>query len=74
MNCGWMRRLRRMPDEHRPCPRCNGCGKIADGEEGAPWTFWLDLPLKSAVAVTAGLVRPIDCPSCGGSGEIGARP
>lgn len=52
-----------------PCPRCEGCGHIADTDDGEPWSFWLDLPLRSAAAVTLGLVRPIDCPSCNGVGS-----
>lgn len=52
------------------CRRCLGCGRIADSEEGEPWSMWLDLPLKSAAAVTLGVVRPIDCPDCGGTGQV----
>lgn len=51
------------------CNRCMGCGKIASGEEGAPWVVWLDLPLRSALAVIAGIVHPIDCPDCKGTGK-----
>jgi len=50
------------------CKKCDGCGKIADDDEGAPWTFWTGLPLQSAAAVTMGLVKPIDCPDCSGGG------
>jgi hypothetical protein len=53
-----------------PCPRCEGCGRIADSDEGEPWTFWMNLPLKSALAVTLGLVKPVACPQCDGDGEI----
>lgn len=51
------------------CPKCDGCGKIADSEDGEPWTIWTDLPLKSSAAVLMGLVKPINCPECGGSGN-----
>lgn len=51
------------------CLRCDGCGKIADSEDGEPWTVWTDLPLHSSVAVLMGLVKPIDCPECGGTGN-----
>jgi hypothetical protein len=51
------------------CSRCAGCGKIASDEEGTPWKYWLELPLKSAIAVVAGLVRPVVCPACGGTGK-----
>lgn len=53
-----------------PCRRCDGCGQIASGDEGAPWSTWLNLPLQSSVAVLVGLVRPLPCPDCGGSGTF----
>lgn len=55
-------------DDRWKCRRCDGCGQIADSDDGEPWSMWLDLPLRAAVAVTMGLVRPIPCPNCGGSG------
>lgn len=51
------------------CPRCDGCGKIADSDSGEAWSEWLALPVQSAVAVVAGIVKPIPCPDCGGSGS-----
>lgn len=51
------------------CPRCDGCGKLANDDEGTPWSRWLDLPLKSSIAVQMGLVRPVVCPVCGGTGQ-----
>jgi len=30
----------------------------------------MSLPASSAIAVSMGLVKPIDCPACGGSGEV----
>ena len=51
------------------CEKCDGCGKIADSDEQEPWTAWTGLPLHSAVAVLAGIVKPITCPACSGSGE-----
>jgi hypothetical protein len=56
------------------CQRCDGCGKIASGEEGAPWTAWTDMPLGSSAAVIMGIVKPITCPDCGGSGEVKPMP
>jgi hypothetical protein len=50
------------------CNRCDGCGQIANSESGEPWSDWLDLPIRSSAAVLAGLVRPISCPTCKGSG------
>ncbi len=37
------------------CLRCEGCGKVDDGD-GAPWIAWLSLPLKSSAAVLMGIV------------------
>jgi len=52
------------------CTACAGCGQVANSEDREPWTFWLDLPLKSAAAVALGLVRPVPCDGCGGSGQV----
>ena len=46
------------------CTRCDGCGRIADSEDGEPWTFWTSLPVSSAAAMLLGLVKPIPCPKC----------
>lgn len=51
------------------CPRCNGCKQIADGEEGAPWWTWAQLPPPSNMAVVMGIVKPIPCPACNGTGR-----
>jgi len=51
------------------CQTCDGCGRVADTEDREPWTAWTSLPLHSAAAVVLGIVRPITCPKCGGSGE-----
>lgn len=47
------------------CEHCNGCGKIAD-KDGTPWSAWMHLPMQSALAVIAGLIKPIPCPECHG--------
>ena len=57
-----------------PCRRCEGDGRLADTESSEPWKAWLDLPLKSAFAVTSGLVRPKPCPTCEGTGIATATP
>ncbi len=49
------------------CDKCGGCGQVADTDEQEPWTAWLDIPLKSSMAVVMGLVRPITCPQCKGT-------
>ena len=51
-----------------PCPRCDGCGQLADTENREPWTAWTSLPLKSAPAVLLGAVKPVPCDVCGGTG------
>lgn len=50
------------------CRKCDGCGKVADSDDQEPWTVWTSLPLSSAAAVLAGLVKPIICPRCRGTG------
>ncbi len=50
------------------CLKCGGCGQVADTEDQEPWSYWLELPLQSATAVLLGIVKPIDCPECSGTG------
>jgi len=52
------------------CEKCDGCGKIANDEDETPWSDWLELPLGSSAAILMGLVKPIECPKCKGSGEL----
>jgi hypothetical protein len=56
----------------RPCPRCEGCGQIANSDDGEPWTVWEELPPGSDLAVRVGLVRPITCPGCRGTRVVPA--
>lgn len=60
------------PTKEMPCPRCRGCGKIADSEEGEAWIYWLPPYLEppANIAVVAGIVKPITCPDCGGDGKM----
>lgn len=53
-----------------PCEGCDGCGKVADTPDREPWTRWTALPLQSAAAVVLGVVKPIPCPYCNGTGRI----
>lgn len=54
------------------CPRCDGCGMLADTEDKEPWSDWMALPLRSSHAVLLGVVRPILCPDCNGTGQVGS--
>lgn len=56
--------------EYKKCPRCEGCGQIANDEDGTPWRVWLDLPLRSSLSVLAGIVKPLLCPVCKGKGKV----
>ena len=57
-----------MNKQDSKCRRCDGCGKIANSDDGEPWTAWAELPPGSDLAVRAGIVKPIPCPSCKGTG------
>lgn len=50
------------------CPTCAGCGRVANDDERTPWKYWAELPLQSSAAVLLGVVRPVSCPDCGGTG------
>jgi len=53
----------------KPCPKCRGCGKVANTEDMEPWTMWETMPEESKGAVRMGLVCPIECPVCKGTGK-----
>lgn len=57
------------PMESLQCERCAGCGQIADDEDGTPWSTWEALPQQSKAAINMGLVKPIPCPDCNGTGK-----
>ncbi len=52
------------------CPKCEGCGKVADTKDQEPWTAWTSLPLNSSAAVLLGFIKPKTCPKCNGSGLL----
>ncbi len=51
------------------CHKCHGCGQVATDDEQTPWIFWEELPRGSDLAVQLGMVSPVTCPACGGSGK-----
>jgi len=53
------------------CMKCDGCGKVANTEEQESWLVWMNMPLKSSGAVISGLVKPMICPECDGTGKAG---
>jgi hypothetical protein len=34
-----------------------------------PWTHWQELPTAASFAIRLGLIFPIECPECGGTGK-----
>ena len=56
-------------EEVKRCERCEGCGQITSDDGGTPWIHWSNLPLSSAGAVLLGVVKPLVCPECNGSGR-----
>lgn len=57
------------PSDDASCPRCLGCGQLADSDDREPWTMWQDLPPGSDLAVRLGIVRPVPCGHCSGTGK-----
>ena len=57
------------PELAPPCPTCEGCGQVANTEGREPWTAWMRIEFRSSAAIGLGLVKPIPCPDCGGSGR-----
>ncbi len=51
------------------CKKCLGWGHVANDEEQTPWKYWAELPPPSNLAVQIGMVFPVACPVCQGSGK-----
>jgi len=49
------------------CNQCLGWKRVDNGEFGS-WKYWAELPAQSAIAVQMGLVKPVQCPRCKGTG------
>lgn len=56
----------------RRCRDCDGCGMVADRKPAHTWAECLAVPAGSAVATLVGSLRPVACPTCGGSGSRAA--
>jgi DnaJ-class molecular chaperone len=56
-------------DEKPQCTWCNGEGQVANSEQREPWSTWASLPIGSDLAVQLGLVKPIPCEVCDGTGD-----
>lgn len=52
------------------CSKCAGCGKVANDDDQTPWKYWDDMPEESKMAIRMGIVKPVTCPKCGGSGKV----
>lgn len=50
------------------CQRCLGWKQVANSDEGESWKYWAELPPPSNLMVQVGLVYPLTCPRCEGSG------
>jgi hypothetical protein len=52
------------------CPTCLGDGRVAGGTDTRdPWPVWAALPPGSDLAVRIGIVYPVPCPTCDGTGH-----
>ena len=49
------------------CTQCLGWKRVAE-ESGDSWKYWAELTPPSNIAVQMGLVKPVECPHCHGTG------
>jgi hypothetical protein len=50
------------------CQQCLGWKRIANSDDQESWKYWAELPTQSAIAVQVGMVKPVECPRCHGTG------
>lgn len=50
------------------CQKCLGWKRVADSDDQESWKYWAELPAQAAIAVQLGIVKPIECPRCNGTG------
>jgi hypothetical protein len=55
-------------DGEDACELCLGWKRVDDGEEPVSWKAWAEIPPPHNIAVQLGLVRPVECPRCEGTG------
>lgn len=53
------------------CEKCWGTGLLANDDDQSAWWQWAQLPPPSNLAVVIGLVKPVACHVCGGTGKAG---
>ncbi len=49
------------------CEQCLGWKRVDDGELQS-WKYFEELPAQSKIGIALGLIKPITCPRCKGSG------
>lgn len=52
-----------------PCPQCLGWKRIANDDDQSSWKYWAELLLPANIGVQLGIVYPIMCPKCLGTGR-----
>lgn len=55
-------------NDFTPCTKCGGCGRGANTDGQEPWTQFERLPPGSDFVVRIGLIKPMECPACKGTG------
>lgn len=49
------------------CQQCLGWKRVSDGDK-ISWKYWAELSPPSNIAVLLGIVKPVECPRCHGTG------
>jgi len=51
------------------CTLCEGWKRVDNGDDPVSWKDWEGLPYANALAIRLGIVKPIRCPRCNGTGK-----
>jgi hypothetical protein len=51
------------------CSKCLGWKRVANDDDQTPWKYWAELPSPNNLSVQLGLVYPVTCPTCLGTGR-----